>query len=65
MEARTKREIKKDIVICSKEKSIWICRHFCIKLLATLKREQFDSWEFNLVSKNEALYDTKTVFIIE
>ena len=23
---------------------IWICRHFRIKLLAILKKEQFDSW---------------------
>ena len=27
-------------------RKIWICRHFCIKLLAILKKEQFDSWEF-------------------
>ena len=35
---------------------IWICRHFCIKLLASLKKKQFDSWEFR-IGNNGALYN--------
>ena len=35
-----------------KLREIWICRHFCVKLLT--KKEQFDSWEFK-VNKNGAL----------
>ena len=40
---------------------IWICRHFCIKLLATLKKEQFDSWKSFVRCVNPK---TKTLFHI-